>query len=223
MNIHASSPIRTPVKVGSTVGLLFAFLLLPVTAALAQRTPAWTLTPKWVPAEPADTSASNVVIPPNYVIAADDVLAVMFWREKDLSADVQVRPDGKITLPILNEMQAAGLTPDQLREHIAAAANKYVEDPSVTVLVKSMNSRKVFITGLVNKPGQYPLTGATTVVQLIAMAGGLQEWADRGKIVIMRTENGEQSAYKFNFKEVLDRKNLKQNIELRPGDTIIVP
>jgi polysaccharide biosynthesis/export protein len=217
------SAMRARMDIGWCACLLL-LLLLPATTAFAQRTPAWTLTPrKPVPTEPREANASSVVTPSGYVIAADDVLGVMFWREKDLSVDVQVRPDGKITLPLLNDMQAAGLTPDQLREQITAAANKYVEDPSVTVLVRAMNSRRVFITGNVNKPGQYPLAGPTTVVQLIAMAGGLQEYADKSKIVVMRTENGQQVAQKFNFKDVLDRKNLKQNVELRPGDTVIVP
>ena len=128
-----------------------------------------------------------------------------------------------ITLPLLNDIHAAGLTPDQLRERIQAGAAKFVEDPTVTVVVKAINSRKVFITGLVAKPGQYPLTAPTSVMQLIAMAGGLQEFANSKKILIMRTEDGEQVAKPFNYQDVLNRKNLKQNIELLPGDTVIVP
>ena len=96
-------------------------------------------------------------------------------------------------------------------------------DPSVTVVVKAINSRKVFITGQIAKPGQYPLTGPTTVMQLIAMAGGLHEFADREKILIMRTEDGKQVAKRFNYKDVLEGKNLNQNIELQPGDTVVVP
>ena len=161
--------------------------------------------------------------PAGYVIGADDVLAVVFWREKDLSVETAVRPDGKITLPLLNDLQAAGFTPDQLREQIQAAATKYVEDPSVTVVVKAMNSRKVFITGQVIKPGQYPLTGPTTVLQLIAMAGGLQEFADSDNILIMRTEGGQQIAMPFSYGDVLNRRALGQNITLQPGDTVIVP
>ncbi len=166
---------------------------------------------------------AGVTPPPDYVIGPEDVLSVLFWREQDMSAEVAVRPDGMITLPLINDMAAAGLTPDQLREQIMEAAGKFVETPSVTVTVKAINSRKVFITGMVGKPGQYALTSPTTVLQLIAMAGGLHEFADAKKIVIMRAEGGKQTAMPFNYKDVLDRKNLNQNIELKPGDTVIVP
>jgi polysaccharide export outer membrane protein len=166
----------------------------------------------------------QVDLPPGYVIGAEDVLAIVFWREKDLSVEgATVRPDGKITLPLINDIQAADLTPDQLREQIQAAASKYVADPSVTVAVQTIRSRKVFITGQIAKPGQYPLTAPTTVMQLIAMAGGLHEFADSKKILIMRTEGGRQIARRFNYQDVLNRRNLNQNIELLPGDTIIVP
>jgi polysaccharide export outer membrane protein len=128
-----------------------------------------------------------------------------------------------ISLPLLNDIQAAGLTPDQLREKVMGEANKFVEDPNATVVVKEINSRKVFITGMVTKPGSYPLVGPMNVLQLIAMAGGLLEYADRGKISVMRTEKGNPVAYPFNYDWVRDRKNLRQNIELKPGDTVLVP
>ena len=172
---------------------------------------------------PAPVPPVGVTPPPGYVIGPDDLLSVVYWREKDMSAKVAVRPDGMISLPLLNEIQAAGLTPDQLREKISAAAAKFVEDPSVTVVVEAINSRKVYITGNVAKSGPYNLSGPTTVLQLISMAGGLLEFADSKNILIMRTENGQQKAYPFNYKDVLNKKNLKQNIELKPGDTVIVP
>ena len=175
-------------------------------------------TPSSAPAVPA-----GVPLPAGYLIGPDDVLAVVFWRDKDMSSEVTVRPDGRITLPLINEVQASGLTPDQLRDTLMSAAAKYVEDPNVSVVVKAINSRKVFITGQVAKPGAYPLTSATTVMQLIAIAGGLHEFADAKNIIIMRTENGKPMAYSFNYKDVLKRKNLKQNIELKPGDTVVVP
>jgi polysaccharide biosynthesis/export protein len=161
--------------------------------------------------------------PPDYVIGPDDVLTVVFWRDKDLTTDATVRPDGKISLPLINEIQAAGLTPEEFRVQVAAAAAKYVADPTVSVVVKAINSRKVFITGQVSKPGQYALAGPTTVLQLIALAGGLQEFADSKNITIVRVENGRPMPYRFNYREVSNRKNLKQNIELKPGDTIVVP
>ncbi|HEY3383886.1 MAG TPA: polysaccharide biosynthesis/export family protein [Vicinamibacterales bacterium] len=161
--------------------------------------------------------------PPGYVIGPDDILQVLYWREKDVSAEVIVRPDGMISLPLLNDVQAAGLTPEQLRDKVNEAAKKFFEDPNVTINIKQINSRKVFITGSVAKPGPYPLTAATSVLQLIAMAGGLTEFADQKNITIMRTENGRQLSFAFNYKDVTRRKNLKQNIELKPGDTVIVP
>jgi polysaccharide export outer membrane protein len=131
--------------------------------------------------------------------------------------------DGKISLPLLNDVQAAGLTPPQLRERLTELAQKYLEDPNVTIVVRQINSRKVFITGQVNRAGTYPLSGPTTVMQMLATAGGLHEFADKKNIRILRTENGKQIALRFNYKDVRQGKNLKQNIELKPGDTIIVP
>jgi polysaccharide biosynthesis/export protein len=167
--------------------------------------------------------ATPVPAPPGYVIGPDDVLQVLYWREKDVSAEVSVRPDGMISLPLLNDVVAAGLTPDQLHDKVNELAKKYFEDPSVTIVVKTINSRRVYITGSVNKPGTYPLTAPTTVLQLIAMAGGLTEFAKENDIAVMRTENGKPMRYPFKYKDVAKGKNLKQNIELKPGDTVIVP
>ena len=193
--------------------------------AFAQATP--TAPSSAAPKPPTATGApvvpGAVEPPPGYVIGPEDVLAVVFWREKDLSTDAAVRPDGMITVPLLNDVHAAGLTPDALRERIQATASKFVEDPSVTVVVKAINSRKVYITGQIGKSGQYPLTGPTTVMQLIAMAGGLNEYADNDRILIMRTEAGKQIAKRFNYEDVRKGKNLSQNIELLPGDTVVVP
>jgi polysaccharide export outer membrane protein len=171
----------------------------------------------------AQIAPAGVPLPAGYVIGPEDVLDIIFWRDKDMSAEVTVRPDGRITLPLINEMQASGVTPEELRGALMTAAAKYVQDPNVTVVVKAINSRKVFITGQVGKPGAYSLTAPTTVMQLIALAGGLHEFADAKNIIIMRTENGRPMAYAFNYKDVLKRKNLKQNIELKPGDTVVVP
>jgi len=198
-------------------GLALAQEAAPAAPTGAPATP----TPTPVPAAPA--VPAGVVPPAGYVIGPEDVLAIVFWREKDLSTDAAVRPDGMVTVPLLNDVHAAGLTPEQLRERIHTGASKFVEDPTVTVVVKAINSRKVFITGLVAKPGQYPLAGPTSVMQLIAMAGGLQEYANSKRILIMRTEGGEQVAMPFNYQDVLNRKNLKQNIDLLPGDTVVVP
>ena len=160
--------------------------------------------------------------PPGYVIGPDDVLSIVFWREKELSAEVVVRPDGKISLPLLDEIDVVGLTPAELREKVMLEANKLVEDANATVVVKQINSRRVYITGSVNKPGVYALTGPM-VVQLIALAGGLLEFADGDKIKVMRTEKAAQVAFPFNYKRFSEGKNLDQNIPLKPGDTVIVP
>ena len=168
-------------------------------------------------------AAPGVTLPPEYTIGADDVLSIVFWRDKELTADVTVRPDGKVSLPLLNDVQASGLTPAQLKDRIVEESKKYVEDPNVTVVVKEIKSRKVFITGEVRKPGPYLLTGATTVLQMISIAGGLADYARPDKISIVRVENGKPVSFKFNYKEVIEGKKLTQNIELKPGDTIIVP
>ncbi len=175
------------------------------------------------PAPPAVVRAADVVMPRNYVIGPDDVLGIVFWRDKEMSTEARVRPDGRIALPLLNEVVAAGLTPDELQKKITEESKKYVEDASITVVVKEINSLKVFITGLVSKPGPYPLTSTTTVIQLISMAGGLSEYANSKNILIMRNDAGKQISLKFNYREVATGKNLKQNVELKPGDTVIVP
>ena len=162
--------------------------------------------------------------PPDYLIGPDDVLQVLFWREKENSAEVIVRPDGMISLPLLNDVQAGGLTPEQLRQKVIKDSMRFfTAEPEVSIVVKTINSRKVFITGQVARPGAYPLGAPTTVLQLIAMAGGLGDFANQKRISVMRVENGKPVSYKFNYKEVTNGKNLKQNILLKPGDTVIVP
>ena len=181
--------------------------------------PAATAKPAGAPALPAGVTA-----PAGYVIGPDDNLAIVYWREKDMSADVVVRPDGMISLPLLNEVKASGLTPEELRAAITQSASKFVEEPTVSVVVKAINSRKVFITGLVAKPGPYPLGGPTTVLQLISNAGGLAEYANKKKIVVVRKgDNGREMTLLFNYEDVMKGKNMAQNIELKPGDTVIVP
>jgi polysaccharide export outer membrane protein len=170
-------------------------------------------------------AASNApTVPADYVIGPDDVLAIVFWRDRDMSAEVVVRPDGLISLPLLNDVQAAGLTPDALRAKVLGEAKRYIEDPTVSVVVKEVRSRKVFITGNVERPGPYVLSGAMTVVQLIAMAGGVREYADSSHIIIVRQEGNEQKRIKFNYDGLLKHNvSLATNITLKPGDTVLVP
>ena len=176
-----------------------------------------------VAAAAAAPRPTDPVVPAGYIIGADDLLSIVYWKDKDMSADAKVRPDGRIALPLINEVQAAGLTPEQLHQRLTEESKKYMEDANITVVVREINSRKAFITGEVNKPGPYPLTSPTTVMQLISLAGGLREYANAKNIMIMRTEGGKQVALKFNYKDVASGKNLQQNIELKPGDTVVVP
>ena len=160
--------------------------------------------------------------PPEYVIAIDDVLTVAFWQDQISATDVVVRPDGKISLPLLNDVQAAGLTPQQLAAALEQAASRYITDPDATVMVKEIRSRKVFVLGEVGAPGMVPLAGDMTVLQVIAISGGLLEYADKNNIVIIRTENGREQRLKFNYNDVVGGKNVQQNIFLQPGDTVVV-
>jgi polysaccharide biosynthesis/export protein len=178
-------------------------------------------TPK--PAPPV-VQGPTVAVAADYAIGAEDVLGVLFWRDTEMSGDVTVRPDGMVTLPIVRDIKAAGLTPTQLADKIQEAAREYVTDASVTVVVRQINSRKVFITGEVAKPGSYPISASSmTVMQLIAVAGGLTEWAQSKSITVMRLENGKSKSYPFNYRDVAKGKKAEQNLVLRPGDTVVVP
>jgi polysaccharide export outer membrane protein len=202
----------------------FAALLCVVSASVAD--PVWAQSPRTPPttvSQPAPTAGGPAVqVPGDYVIGADDVIGIVFWRDTDMTGDHTVRPDGKITLPLLGDVTAAGLTPEALKDQITKAAVKLIEDPTVTVVVRTINSRKVYITGQVNTPNGYPLTRDLTVMQLISLAGGLTEYADKKNITVLRTENGQQRAYKVNYKELSEGKNLAQNIVLKPGDQVMV-
>jgi polysaccharide export outer membrane protein len=165
----------------------------------------------------------GVTTPADYRIGIDDVLAIVFWREQNMNADVVVRPDGKITLPLINEIDAVGLTTEELRARVVAAAGRFVTDPNATVVVKQINSRKIFVTGEVGRPGSFPLSDSMTVIQALAMAGGLREFADASAIIVMRNEGGQPKSFKVNYKDIRKGKNLQQNILLKPGDTIVVP
>lgn len=173
--------------------------------------------------QPAAATRSSTQTPADYVIGAGDVLSVVFWREPDLSGEVTVRPDGKITVPLLKDISAAGLTPADLEKTLQDTAKRFIQDPNATVVVRQIHSRNVYITGNVARPGAYPLNTPTTVLQLIALSGGLLEYADAGGILVMRTEAGRPASFKFNYKDVSKGKSLSQNVLLKPGDTVIVP
>jgi polysaccharide export outer membrane protein len=159
-----------------------------------------------------------------FIIGDDDVLAINVWKEPDVSRAIPVRSDGKISLPLAGEMQAAGLTPLALEREIASKLQSYISEPEVTVMVQQINSRKFNILGQVTKPGSFPLTNSATVLDAIALAGGFRDFAKKKSIYILRQNaDGSQSRITFNYSEVLKGKNPAQNIKLQARDTIVVP
>jgi polysaccharide export outer membrane protein len=156
-----------------------------------------------------------------YRIGEQDVLVITVWREPDLSATVMVRPDGKITLPLVNDVTASGLTTDELKSFLIEKLQPFVNVPQVTVAVREINSRKVFVIGQVTREGSYRINSSSTVLQIIAEAGGLRDFANRKGIYVLRQQNGKQVRMGFDYNKVVRGKD--DNIQLRPGDTIVVP
>jgi polysaccharide biosynthesis/export protein len=159
-----------------------------------------------------------------FIIGADDVLAINVWKETEMSRSVPVRSDGKISLPLVGELTAAGRTPLQLEQDIAAKLKNYMTDPQVTVIVQEINSQKYNILGLVTKPGAYSLIATTTIVDAIANAGGFKDFAKKKGIYVLRQNpGGGETRIDFNYQDFIKGKNTNQNIALKPHDTIIVP
>jgi polysaccharide export outer membrane protein len=189
-------------------------------------------TPGWAQKDKKDAKNSTapmggakeaaVPVGPDYVIGPDDVLHISVWKETDLTNTLPVRPDGKISMPLLDDVQAAGLTPMQLANSLTEKLKKYIADPRVTVVVTQMNSQKVYILGEVTHTGAMPLTPNMTVLQAVASAGFTQ-FANTKGIYVLRTESGRQQKYPFNYKNVVKGESMDQNILLHPGDTIVVP
>lgn len=171
----------------------------------------------------AASDANSAQTASGYVIGPQDVLQIVVWKEAELSGSVPVRPDGKISLALLNDVQAAGLTPMALGADLAAKLKKYVSEPLVTVTVIQMNSQRFFVMGEVAHAGGFPLTGGETVLQGLSNAGGFSLYANSSKIYVLRTENGQQVKLPFNYKAVIKGEHPEQNIMLRAGDTIVVP
>jgi polysaccharide export outer membrane protein len=160
---------------------------------------------------------------PHYVIGAQDVLDVNVWKEADLTRQVPVRPDGKISLPLLNDVQAAGLTPTELAAHITKGLEKFMTSPQVTVIVSQINSQRIYILGEVGRVGAYGLLPGMTVLQAISNAGGFTAFANVKDVYVLREENGKQVKMPFNYKDVISGKKPEQNIELQAGDTVVIP
>lgn len=177
----------------------------------------------------AITSAANELAKkvttqdPNYVIGSQDMLDISVWREPDFSRTVPVRPDGKISLPLLNDMQAAGLTPSQLAAELTKSLNKFVTNPQVTIIVTQINSQRFYVLGEAARPGAYTLIPEMTILQALSNAGGFTPYANSKKIYLLREENGKQQKLLFNYKDVIGGKRTEQNIVLQNGDTIVVP
>ncbi len=177
-----------------------------------------------IPAAPAaQAPAKAATQDPNYIIGAQDVLDISVWKEPELTRSVPVRPDGKISMPLLNDVQAAGLTPTQLSMRITAELKKFVTDPQVTIIVTQINSQRIYILGEVSRAGAYPLLPQMTMLQALSSAGGFTQFANLKKIYMFRMENGKQVKYPFNYKDVVNGKRPDENVVLRAGDTIVVP
>ena len=196
-------------------GIMAIALLMPATQACAQD--------KAGTAEATSAPSKSATADPNYVIGGQDVLDISVWKEAELTRTVPVRPDGKISLPLLNDVQAAGLTPTQLAAQITESLKKYVTNPQVTVIISQINSQRIYILGEVNRAGAYPLLPNMTVLQGLSSAGGFTQFANLKKIYMFRMENGKQVKYPFNYKEVISGKSSDENIALKAGDTIVVP
>jgi polysaccharide export outer membrane protein len=160
---------------------------------------------------------------PPYAIGIGDVLAVSVWKNDDFSADAVVRPDGRISLPLIGDVQVAGRTTDETREVVRAALGKVIADPVVSVRVTAINSRNVFVIGQVIRPGMYALTERMTILQALAAAGGLTKWGRPHAIMVTREIAGKPIRLPFDYDEVIAGRRLEQNVLLAPGDTVVVP
>ena len=180
------------------------------------------------PAPPAAAQAQAPARGPeqvegDYVIGPGDVLQIFVWKEPDLTRDVTVRVDGKITVPLLGDLTAAGRTPQQLGADLGKALGRFLSSPQVTLGVSQANSSRFYVMGQVNAPGVCPLAGRVSVLQGLALAGGLREFAKADGIQIIRVSQGTQTFVPVNYKKLEDGRDISQNILLRPGDTILVP
>ena len=197
---------------GIALSILTAPLGTPAQDAAEAKPKAGTSAPQVSPAQDAE-----------YKIGAQDVLRIDVWKEPEISRTAPVRPDGRISLPLINDVQAAGLTATQLAAVIADGLRKYITNPQVTVGVTEINSRRVYVTGEVTRPGAFPLLPNMTVLQALSSSGGFSQFAKLKSIYVLRTEDGKQVKHPFNYKEVVSGKKPELNIPLQPGDVIVVP
>jgi len=176
------------------------------------------------PDKPGPSGAVNLKDMDQFVIGSEDVIAIDVWKEPEVSHQVAVRSDGKISLPLIGEVQASGKTPKQLEADIASGLKSYLSNPAVTVIIQAINSKKYSVLGRVNHPGSFPLQSSTTILAAIAASGGCQEFAKRKQIYVLRTTaDGHQQRIPFDYMQVIKGKNSEQNIVLQPHDTLVVP
>ena len=199
---------------------MVAAVLLAGSIVLAQNAPA--------PPAAGASSGNNMNAPaksqggPEYVIGPEDVLHIAVWKEADLTATLPVRPDGKVSLPLLNDVQAAGLTPIQLADSVAEKLKKYVSDPHVTVVVTQINSKRIYLMGEVSHTGPMPMSPNMTVMQALASAG-VNQFANTKKIYLLRNENGKQEKLPVPYNKLMKGQEMDRNYPLQAGDTIVVP
>jgi polysaccharide biosynthesis/export protein len=221
-----STVVRNSVSVVLTVVSGLWLASLTAAPALAQKESA--PTPPANSAAPGRSDASTAPVksdsgvavdPKTYVIGAQDVLSIKVWREQDFTGLYTVRPDGKITLPLIGDVQASGLTPERLGDQLKQGLSNYINSPDVSVSLQTVGSKKFYITGEVNRPGEYVLAIPTKVFDALSNSGGFRDFANKKKIIIIRGTD----RLKFNYQDILKGKNLEQNIFLENGDTVVVP
>ena len=169
------------------------------------------------------SAAAQPAVPAGYAIGPEDVLEIAVWDNKEISRTVTVRPDGRISLPLLNDVQASGLTPSVLRDRLATALAEYIPRPIVSVIVREIHSIKVTVIGEVKTPGRYELHSAATVLDVLAMAGGLSQYAARGRIVVLRQEAGSTRELPFPYDKLTAKGGPQENFCVKPGDIVLVP
>ena len=202
--------------------VLTMFAMILAVGALCQDAPQPTPPPATeggIPDQRLSANFPGVVDPSSYQIGPEDVIQVRVWREPELSVEQTVRPDGKITMPLIGDIDANKTTPKALSATIAAKLKEFINNPSVMVTVEQVRSKKYTITGEVGRPGSYPLLSTTTVLDALTNSGGFRDFANKKKITIIRGEE----RFRFNYNEVIEGKHMEQNIELQNGDLIVVP
>lgn len=211
--------LAAPPAMNSAIASAQQTVTKPVLQAAPAETPA---TPAPAPPAIVPVAPSSVASSPSYIISTEDNIQVTVWKEPNLSGSFPVRPDGKISLSLVGDLPAAGLTPMQLSASISSSLKKYIDDPNVTVTVLAVRVKQIFILGEVGHVGAIPITPEMTPLQAIASAGGLTPYANAKKVYILRSENGKEKKLPFNYKKAL-KDGDQQGVSLQPGDTIVVP